>query len=198
MRIPFKKLYVIGATAIGVLFVVLWPAVSTDGTPTLRLVEKLEIILLGLAGLVWLIAALRFLASRSSRAFLDAVMPVTLSALATAALVLELRGTGLQGEMRMVAVMGLVVLAVILAFLTSLWWRAGPKRWDTVAEALSAPTSVYVMLGCAVVFVSQIVETVIGYGSFSQWLKEVLEIEGLYTFIFAAFVAHATLRARLA
>lgn len=198
MRIPFKKLFVGGAVAIAILFIGLWPAISQDGAPAIRLIEKLEIILLGLASLAWFVAAVRLLASRSTRGLLDAVMPVTLSALATAALVLELRGTGLQGEMRLLASIGLIVLAVILAYLTTRWWRAGPQRWDTVAEALSAPMSVYVMLGCAVVFASQIVETLLGYGAFSQWLKEVLEIEGLYTFLFAAFVTHATLKSRLA
>lgn len=194
---PYKKLFLAGAFFIGALFIVLWPQLADDGGQTKNTIEKVEIVLLGVSSIAWILAAFRFAASRSARGLLDAMVPVTLSIAAASALAPELRGTGLQGNIQTIVVFGLVVLVLLWACLTSVWWRTGPKRWDTVAEALSAPTSQYILLGCGVFLASQVSEHVLGVGALSHWLQELLEIEGLYTFLFAAIVTHVTLKARL-
>ena len=70
------------------------------------------------------------------------------------------------------------------------WWFLGPRRWNAIAETISAPMFIFVVIGLVLVFLGIAVPYIFGLTILTQRIEDGLEILGYLTMLFGVVVAH--------
>lgn len=78
----------------------------------------------------------------------------------------------------------------VWALLALRWWFLGPRRWNAIAETISAPMFGYVSIGLVLVVIGLSVPDLFGLSILTQRIEDGLEILGYLTMLFGVVVAH--------